>query len=43
VKVADSIAGFKAILDGDVDDIPEGAFSYVGTLDEAKEKASKMK
>lgn len=43
VKVADSIAGFKAILDGDADDIPEGAFSYVGTLDEAKEKASKMK
>jgi len=43
VKVADSIAGFKAILDGEVDDLPEGAFSYVGTLDEAKEKAAKMK
>jgi F-type H+-transporting ATPase subunit beta len=43
VKVADSIAGFKAILDGEVDDLPEGAFSYVGTLDEAKEKATKMK
>ena len=43
VKVADSVAGFKAILDGDVDDLPEGAFSYVGTLDEAKEKAAKMK
>jgi F-type H+-transporting ATPase subunit beta len=43
VKVADSIAGFKAILDGDVDDLPEGAFSYVGTLDEAKEKATKLK
>jgi F-type H+/Na+-transporting ATPase subunit beta len=42
VKVADSVAGFKAILDGDVDDLPEGAFSYVGTLDEAKEKAAKM-
>jgi F0F1-type ATP synthase beta subunit len=30
-------------LDGEVDDLPEGAFSYVGTLDEAKEKATKMK
>ncbi len=43
VKVADTVAGFKAILDGDADDIPENAFSYVGTLDEAKEKAAKMK
>ena len=43
VKVEDSIAGFKAILDGEVDDLPEGAFSYVGTVDEAKERAAKMK
>jgi F-type H+-transporting ATPase subunit beta len=42
VKVADSVAGFKAILDGDADDLPEAAFSYVGTLDEVKEKAAKM-
>jgi F-type H+/Na+-transporting ATPase subunit beta len=42
VKIEDTVAGFKAILAGEVDDLPEGAFSYVGTLDEAKEKAAKM-
>jgi len=34
VKVEDTISGFKAILDGEVDDVPEGMFSYKGTLDE---------
>ncbi|GAB1430703.1 F0F1 ATP synthase subunit beta [Ignavibacteria bacterium] len=34
VKIEDTIAGFRAILDGDVDHIPEGMFSYKGTLDE---------
>ncbi len=34
VKIEDTIGGFKAILDGDVDEIPEGMFSYKGTLDE---------
>ena len=34
VKIEDTISGFKAILDGDVDEIPEGMFSYKGTLDE---------
>ncbi|MCS6809382.1 MAG: F0F1 ATP synthase subunit beta [Bacteroidota bacterium] len=43
VKIADTIAGFKAILDGEVDDLPEAAFSYVGTIDEAKDKAAKMR
>jgi F-type H+-transporting ATPase subunit beta len=43
VKIEDTIAGFKAILDGEVDDVPEVAFSYVGTLDEALEKAKKLK
>jgi F-type H+-transporting ATPase subunit beta len=42
VKIEDTIAGFKAILNGEVDDLPEGAFTYVGTLDEAVEKAKKM-
>ncbi len=37
VKVADTIAGFKAILDGEVDNVPEGFFSYKGTLDEVIE------
>ena len=39
VKLADSIKGFKAIVDGECDDIPENAFYMVGTLDEALEKA----
>ncbi len=42
VKLADTIAGFKAILDGAADEWPEQAFMYVGTLDEAEDKAKKM-
>jgi F-type H+/Na+-transporting ATPase subunit beta len=42
VKVEDTVAGFKAILNGEADEYPESAFSYVGTLDEAREKAKKM-
>ena len=38
VELEDTIAGFAAILDGEVDDSPENAFSYVGTIDEAIEK-----
>ncbi len=34
VKIADTIAGFKAILDGECDEIPEGMFTYKGTIDE---------
>ncbi|MCO6466061.1 MAG: F0F1 ATP synthase subunit beta [Bradyrhizobiaceae bacterium] len=41
VKVADTIAGFKAILEGEVDNIPEGFFSYKGTLDEVFEAYKK--
>ena len=41
VKLEDSIAGFEAILNGDVDDLPENAFSYVGSIDEAIEKGKK--
>ncbi len=43
VKIEDTIAGFRAILDGECDDVPENAFSYCGTLDEVFEKAKKMK
>lgn len=42
VKVADTVASFKAIVEGEVDDLPEAAFFMVGTLDEAKEKAAKL-
>ncbi len=42
VKLEDTITGFKSIIEGEVDDIPEGAFLMVGTIDEAVEKAKKM-
>jgi len=43
VKLEDTIRGFKGIIDGKYDDLPEGAFLYVGTIEEAVEKAKKMK
>lgn len=42
VKLEDTIKGFKAILNGDYDDLPEQAFMMVGTIDEAVEKAKKL-
>ncbi|GLS84790.1 F0F1 ATP synthase subunit beta [Paraferrimonas haliotis] len=41
VSLKDTIAGFKGLLNGDYDDIPEQAFYMVGTIDEALEKAKK--
>ncbi len=43
VKVEDTVKGFKALCEGAYDDLPEQAFLYVGTIDEAIEKAEKMK
>jgi F-type H+/Na+-transporting ATPase subunit beta len=42
VKLADTIAGFKEIIAGNCDEIPEQAFYLVGSLDEVFEKAKKM-
>ncbi|MEO1783893.1 F0F1 ATP synthase subunit beta [Thermodesulfobium sp. 4217-1] len=42
VKLEDSIKGFKEILDGKCDELPEQAFYMVGTIDEAREKAASM-
>jgi F-type H+-transporting ATPase subunit beta len=42
VKLEDTIAGFESILNGEGDDMPEDAFRYVGTFEEAREKASKI-
>jgi len=42
VKLEDTIRGFDEIVAGKHDDIPEGAFRYVGTLEEALEKAAEM-
>ena len=42
VKVEDTVAGFKEILDGRLDDYPEQAFYMVGGLEEVHEKAKKL-
>jgi F-type H+/Na+-transporting ATPase subunit beta len=42
VKLEDSVKGFKAIVEGECDEIPENAFYMVGTLDEALEKAKTL-
>ncbi|MCH7724568.1 MAG: F0F1 ATP synthase subunit beta [Bacteroidetes bacterium] len=42
VKLEDTIRGFKGIIDGEYDELPEAAFLYVGTIEEAVEKAKKM-
>lgn len=39
VPVEETIEGFRQIVDGEVDDLPELAFSMVGNIEEAKEKA----
>ncbi|MFB3922058.1 MAG: F0F1 ATP synthase subunit beta [Terriglobia bacterium] len=43
VKLEDTISGFKALVEGQHDDVPEQAFYMVGTIDEALEKAEKLK
>ena len=42
VDLEDTIKGFKAICDGEYDDLPEQAFYMVGGIDEAIEKAKQM-
>lgn len=42
VKMEDTIKGFKEIMDGKHDDLPEQAFYMVGDIEEAKEQAKKM-
>ena len=42
VDIEDTIKGFRMILDGEVDDIPEQAFLNVGTIEEAIEKGKKI-
>ena len=43
VKMEDSVAGFDAIIKGEMDELPEQAFYMVGTIDEAVDKAKKIK
>jgi F-type H+-transporting ATPase subunit beta len=43
VQVADTIKAFKDICAGKYDELPEGAFYMVGTIEEAVKKAEKMR
>jgi len=43
VPLKETIRGFKAILAGEYDHLPEQAFLYIGTIDEAVEKAKTLK
>ena len=42
VPLSETIRSFKGILDGDYDDLPEGAFSMVGSVEQAIEKAKTL-
>ena len=43
MPIADTVRGFKEIVEGKHDDIPEQAFKMVGTIEEALENAEKLK
>ena len=42
MQVEDTVRSFKAVVDGEYDHLPEGAFYMVGGIDEAVEKAEKL-
>jgi F-type H+/Na+-transporting ATPase subunit beta len=42
VKIEDTVRGFKEIVEGKHDDLPEQAFYMVGGIEEVREKAEKM-
>ena len=42
VKLADTVEGFRQIVNGDHDDLPEMAFYMVGSIDEARERAAQL-
>lgn len=42
VPVAETVRGFKAILDGQMDEYPEAAFFNVGTIEDVKKKAAEL-
>jgi F-type H+-transporting ATPase subunit beta len=43
VPIKETVRGFRKILDGKHDDLPESAFLFAGTIDEVVEKAKKLK
>jgi F-type H+-transporting ATPase subunit beta len=42
VPLRETVRGFREILEGKCDDMPEQAFMMVGTIDEAREKAERL-
>ena len=42
VPIVDTVRGFKEILDGNHDDLPEQAFYLVGNIEEAREQAARL-
>jgi F-type H+-transporting ATPase subunit beta len=42
VALEDTIKGFKGLVDGQYDHLPEAAFYMVGTIDDAVKKAQKL-
>jgi F-type H+-transporting ATPase subunit beta len=42
VPIKETIAAFKDVIDGNMDDVPEQAFYMVGNLDEVHEKAKQL-
>jgi F-type H+-transporting ATPase subunit beta len=42
VPVAETVKGFKEIIEGKHDDLPENAFYMVGTIEQAQEKAQEI-
>jgi F-type H+-transporting ATPase subunit beta len=42
VEIEDTLEGFRQLVDGEVDHLPEQAFMYVGTIEEAKERAKQL-
>ncbi|MEX1162053.1 MAG: F0F1 ATP synthase subunit beta [Nitriliruptor sp.] len=42
VPVSDTIEGFRALIDGDLDDLPEQAFLYAGDVDDVQRKAAEL-
>ena len=43
VPISETVCGFKEIIEGKLDDLPESAFLFVGTIEEAIEKAKKVR
>ncbi|MGA1078508.1 MAG: F0F1 ATP synthase subunit beta, partial [Nitriliruptoraceae bacterium] len=42
VPIADTIEGFRALIEGDLDDAPEQAFTYVGGVDDVQRRAAEL-